>query len=83
MPFDMDSPILHIGKRSGVGLGRLAFIWAQDPEPIRKLHIDHPVDSLTEVVISDEYDQLYTLRDFLDMVDDCQEIRYSIGETFL
>ena len=87
VPYDGDSPIVHIGKRYAAGGGHLGFIWAQDNVKVREVCEQQAFHDLAQpkiinLIVSDEYDKLYTAQEFLDVLSTVQYHKYSIGERF-
>lgn len=56
-----DDPMVHLGKRVGVGSGRVRFTWAQKPDDVLAVIEKYPGRELVE----DEYGRLYTGEEFM------------------
>lgn len=73
----------HIGKRSNLGHGSMVFTWAmKNRVDIAEMAIEQGFQ-LHEKFIVNEYGFEYTLSEFLEIIDNCQEhIKDSIGTEF-
>lgn len=77
---DYMDPMIHVGKRSGIGNNTCNFTWAQDPVKVRLMCEKYPDTN----IIQDEYGEPYTGASFLKMLEEwCkEETTHSIGEWF-
>lgn len=80
---DMDSPEWHLGKRVSIGDGKTKFIWAC---PLTMIQIAEKVTEQgydLKVCIINEYGELMSVSDFLNLVLNCDIIdTQSVGKEF-
>ncbi len=81
-PFTRNERGEHIGKRWAAGAGKLGFIFAQDPEALRKRLLGPIMRRRFSVV--DEYGTVMTGLEFTAVLDEIapEHVSLSIGEHF-
>lgn len=75
---DRMDPRVHIGKTYSAGPRGLAFIWAQEPEVVRRACANAP----TDYIVVDGYGREYTGAEFLGVLDRVRVEEREIGEWF-